>query len=37
MREKNELQEEYELLTKKKKPATGYTIYFKKRFKELIK
>lgn len=37
MRQRQDLQEEFELLTKRRKAANGYTRYFKKRFKELTK
>ena len=36
-REREELQEEYELLTKKKKPVSGYLKYYKMRYREVSK
>lgn len=36
-RQREELQEEYDLLTKKKKPVSGYVRYFKMRYKEISK
>lgn len=35
MREREGLQEEYDLLTKKKKVTNGYVKYYKMRFKEI--